>query len=410
MKTAGDTAILFVDDEPDMISSLRRFLRREPYQAHFAAGGREALDILAAQPVDIIVSDLRMPEMDGLSLLKQVKSVYPDIIRLISSATRDMEQIIAAINTGEVYRFMSKPLHPEGFKRILQNTVEYHLLMAGRRETTLEIERRLLQSRPPRNLCGAGIAALMIPAGTLGGDFIDYFVYNPHQVDILVGDVMGKGVQSAMVAAGVKHQFAKSLAVLNDRVIPNMSYPNLLYEGPGFVKIVFDVHDAVIDDLQDLEMFCTLNFARLDLAASKLFLFDLGHCPVIHFHAETGTCTLLKGGCMALGFGNDLEYKYVTADIKTGDVILFHTDGITETQSATGEIFGINRLVETVLTGHHLSVEQLVDTIRTEVAAFSGRSRFNDDFTCIAVRIEDTVKQKTAGFLQSASSKRMEKR
>lgn len=196
MKSASDVSILFVDDEPEILSSMKRFLRKEPYQTRFAGSGREALAILATQPIDIIVSDLRMPEMDGLSLLKRVKSFHPGVMRLILSATRDMEHTIEAINTGEVYRFMAKPLDPEILKGVLRDAVEYHLLIAGRREIMAEIERRLLQPSPPPDLCGADIAALMIPSGHLSGDFADYFVYNSRQVDILVGDVMGKGVQS----------------------------------------------------------------------------------------------------------------------------------------------------------------------------------------------------------------------
>jgi len=371
-----------------MLRSLHRILRREPYQTRLAGSGREALDILATQPIDIIVSDLRMPEMDGLALLRRVKSDYPAVIRLILSATRDMEHTIAAINTGEVYRFMSKPLDPGVLKRILRDTVEYHLLIDGREETMAEIERRLLQSSPPRNLCGADIAALVIPSGHLNGDFADYFVYSPQQADILIGDVMGKGVQSALVAAGVKHQFAKALAVFNGHVTPRTSCPYLSHDSAQLAEVVSAVQAECIEDLLELGMFCTLDFARLDLAAGKLHLVDLGHCPVIHFHAEADDCTLLKGDQMALGMVKEPEYVAVTASVKPGDVLLFHTDGVTETQSAAGEMLGIERLAETVRTNHHLPAAQLIDTIRAEVAAFSGHSRFEDDFTCIAVRMD----------------------
>ncbi|MBI9086122.1 MAG: SpoIIE family protein phosphatase [Desulfobacterales bacterium] len=388
MKSASDVSILFVDDEPYMLSSLRRFLRKEPYQSLFADSGRQALDILATQPIDIIVSDLRMPEMDGLSLLKRVKSDHPGVLRLILSATRDMEHTIAAINTGEVYRFMGKPLDPEVFKRVLRDTVDHHLLIAGRRETMAEIEKRLLQSCPPRDLYGADIAALMIPSGQLNGDFADYFVYSPQQVDILVGDVMGKGVQSALVAAAIKHQFAKSLAVFDCHVTPRMSCPHLSHDNAHFAKVVSGVQAACIEDLLELEMFCTLDFARLDLLTGRLHLFDLGHCPVIHFHAETGDFTLLKSNNMALGMVKEPEYHAVTASVNPGDALLFHTDGVTETQSVAGEMFGVERLAEKVRANHHLPAAQLIETIRTEVAVFSGRGRFDDDFTCIAVRIE----------------------
>ncbi len=390
MKTLRDVIVLFVDDEPDLLSSLRRFLRREPYQKIFANSGREALEILSARPVDIVVSDLRMPEMDGMALLGRVKAGYPDIIRLILSATRDVEQTIDAINTGEVYRFISKPLDPEPFKRILQDVVDYHLLIAGRQEMMTAIEQHLLQAAPPQDLSGATMAALMIPAGHLDGDFADYFVYSNRQVDLLVGDVMGKGVQSALVAASIKQQFAKSLAVYDCGEVPRNSCPR--EQGHDFTtvsRIVSNVHTGCIASLLELEMFVTLSFARIDLAAGQMGLVDCGHLPVIHFQAATGACTFLKGENPALGMVAQQDYQVVHADIRPGDVLLFYSDGVTETQSAAGELFGEQRLVSLVQAHHDQAPTDLAATIREAAAVFGDSDRFTDDFTCIVVRIDD---------------------
>jgi DNA-binding NtrC family response regulator len=128
MESISDIVFLFVDDEPDVLSSLRRFLHREPYRMMFAESGLKALEIMALQPVAIIVSDLRMPEMDGLSLLKEVKARFPDTERLILSATSDMDQIIDAIDSGDVFRFIQKPLEPVSFKEIIREAVDIYLL------------------------------------------------------------------------------------------------------------------------------------------------------------------------------------------------------------------------------------------------------------------------------------------
>jgi sigma-B regulation protein RsbU (phosphoserine phosphatase) len=70
--------------------------------------------------------------------------------------------------------------------------------------------------------------------------------------------------------------------------------------------------------------------------------------------------------------------------------VLFHTDGVTETMSGDGEMFGIDRLTEVVRRSHDQTAAQIIGQIHSEVAEFSGRGRFDDDFTCIAVRIEST--------------------
>ena len=128
MESFTDIVVLFVDDEMDVLSSLRRFLRKEPYRMLFANSGEEALNILSSQPIAILVSDLRMPEMDGLTLLNKVKAQYPDTKRLILSATTDMEEIVDAIDSGDVFRFIQKPLEPEPFKQAIREAVDFYRL------------------------------------------------------------------------------------------------------------------------------------------------------------------------------------------------------------------------------------------------------------------------------------------
>jgi len=134
MLTIENLAILFVDDEPDILSSLGRFLRKEPYQILFAEGGKNALSVMKSNAIHIVVSDLRMPEMNGMELIQKVKTLYPDVIRVILSATRDVEQTIESINSGEVYRFIPKPLDPESFKRIMLDAIDYYRIKTERQE------------------------------------------------------------------------------------------------------------------------------------------------------------------------------------------------------------------------------------------------------------------------------------
>jgi len=128
MECISNIVVLFVDDELDVLSSLRRFLRKEPYCMLFAESGEKALHIMASRQVAILVSDLRMPEMDGLALLNQVKKRYPETKRLILSATTDMEEIADAIDNGEVLRFIHKPLDPEPFKNAIREAVDIYML------------------------------------------------------------------------------------------------------------------------------------------------------------------------------------------------------------------------------------------------------------------------------------------
>ncbi len=119
--------VLFVDDEENILKSLRRGLLDEPYETLFAQGGKEALEILEQKEVHVLVTDMRMPEMSGLELLKIVKEKYPRIIRMVLSGYTQVTTLLTAINQGEIYKFITKPWKlEEEFKPSVLEAVEYY--------------------------------------------------------------------------------------------------------------------------------------------------------------------------------------------------------------------------------------------------------------------------------------------
>lgn len=101
--------LLLVDDEASILSSLRRLLRPAGYTIHMAESGAAGLDILEREPVDLVVSDMRMPEMNGAQFLEQVRKRWPDTMRILLTGYADVGSTIEAINRGEIYRYISKP-------------------------------------------------------------------------------------------------------------------------------------------------------------------------------------------------------------------------------------------------------------------------------------------------------------
>jgi two-component system repressor protein LuxO len=102
-------AILFVDDEKSILETLRRLFRKSNYQCHFAQSGREALEILENNVIDIVVSDMKMPEMTGDQLLKEVSERFPETIRIVLSAFAEDDIVMNAINQGRIWGFIHKP-------------------------------------------------------------------------------------------------------------------------------------------------------------------------------------------------------------------------------------------------------------------------------------------------------------
>jgi YesN/AraC family two-component response regulator len=124
--------VLFVDDEVRLLRSIQRGLLDEPYHLLFAESGKQALELLEKNEVHIIVTDMRMPEMSGLDLLRIVKEKYPQIVRIVLSGYTQVTTLLTAINQGEIFRFITKPWKMEGeFKEILKQAVDHYKAQNG---------------------------------------------------------------------------------------------------------------------------------------------------------------------------------------------------------------------------------------------------------------------------------------
>ena len=133
--------VLFVDDEEKMLTSLKRGLLDEPYKTLFANSGKEALEILQRNPVHVIVTDMRMPEMGGLELLRTIKAEYPNIIRMVLSGYTQVSTLLTAINQGEIFRFITKPWKlEEEFKPAILEALEYYDFQSQRNSSAGETE------------------------------------------------------------------------------------------------------------------------------------------------------------------------------------------------------------------------------------------------------------------------------
>ena len=131
--------VLFVDDEEKILRSLKRGLIDEPYKSLFAKSGKEALEILKQNEVHVLVTDMRMPEMPGLELLRIAKKEYPHIVRMVLSGYTQVTTLLTAINQGEIFKFITKPWQlEEEFKPAIQEAVEYYNFRSQRQVVEAE--------------------------------------------------------------------------------------------------------------------------------------------------------------------------------------------------------------------------------------------------------------------------------
>jgi response regulator RpfG family c-di-GMP phosphodiesterase len=137
--------ILLVDDEIAILDGLRRQLRKR-FTVHTANSGAEALELLRSEPVAVVVSDMRMPQMDGATFLSRVRSLYPDVVRILLTGQTDTQAAITAVNEGQIYRFLTKPCPPEVLVEEIGSAVELNRLVTAEKELLGTTLRRTVEA------------------------------------------------------------------------------------------------------------------------------------------------------------------------------------------------------------------------------------------------------------------------
>jgi len=171
--------ILLVDDEPSVTEAMKRSLRREPFEFLTATSARAALDILAARPVDVVISDEQMPGMPGSQLLTLVRQKYPRAVRMILSGQASLEAAVRAINEGEVHRFFLKPCNPVDLIHSVRQALTHQRLEEQSRRLLKKYQQQAsLLARMPASQELLDVerdehGALVIDEDDAGGDVMD---------------------------------------------------------------------------------------------------------------------------------------------------------------------------------------------------------------------------------------------
>ena len=379
--------ILVVDDEPDleplMLQRMRRDIRSGRYKFVFAQNGVEALEKLRQEnDIDMVLSDINMPQMDGLTLLEQIPKVDPNIRSVIISAYGDMKNIRMAMNRG-AFDFVTKPVDFEDLQvtidRTLRNMAEWREALQSRDrlvalQNELDVARGMQQSilptRFPKDPSYA-VYGKMQPARNVGGDFFDVMYLNDGRVGLTVADVSDKGVPAAL--------FMMSSRTLLKGAAIGVGLPG---------EVLREVNDLLIEDNEG-GMFVTLLYAVYDPSSRELTYANGGHNSPLVVHPD-GTSALfpLTDG-IALGIAPDLSYKQNTVTLSPGDSVIFYTDGVTEAMNSEEEEFGLDPLSEFFRTNPPENPEETTAAVFDAVNAFAGEMAQSDDITCLVLHCNE---------------------
>ncbi len=215
----GEIKILCVDDEPNVLNALKRLFLDEPYTILTAASGQEGLEIIEKENVQIIISDYRMPGMNGVDFLKEARKKWPNTVRIVLSGYADTAAIVSAINEGQIYKFVPKPWNDEELKVTISNAIERYHLFKKNMELTEELQRKNdeltrlnkelkshLEFRSKALSIQQNILDAM-PVGIIGIDFSNTVVLcNSTWIDITntQWQLLGQNIESAGLPACIK--------------------------------------------------------------------------------------------------------------------------------------------------------------------------------------------------------------
>jgi sigma-B regulation protein RsbU (phosphoserine phosphatase) len=381
--------ILSVDDETDLELLLTQYFRRKirhgEYEFFFAHNGLEALQVLLKHPdIAIILSDINMPEMDGLTLLTKINEMrIPSLKCIMVSAYGDMDNIRHAMNKG-AFDFATKPIDLDDLQVTIDKAVEQiEYIRNAQKEHTqlvdiqsdLSVAREIQQAILPRTfdlkIPGADqidIYASMLAAKDVGGDFYDFFPIDEHRIGFTIADVSGKGVPAAIFMA-VSRTLIKATGLQEPRTEECMRTANDILCGESVGS-----------------MFVTVFYGIYDLETGLVSFTNAGHNPPYVLKAD-GTVEAVQSPInLVLGAMEGMPFTSSTLQLNPGDALFLYTDGVTEAENREHDQFGEPRLEAALAELKGSPSRQIVSTVNAKVKEFTDGAAQSDDITQLVIR------------------------
>ncbi len=381
--------ILSVDDEAPVELMMRHHFRRKirsgEYEFFFARNGLEALAVLANTPdIEIILCDINMPEMDGLTLLAKVNEMHNPAMRVIMvSAYGDMTNIRQAMNNG-AFDFATKPIDMDDLARTIEKAIEQiHYVHESQKEhTQLEsLKEDLISAKEiqqsflpmvfppfPEESDKLDIYASMTAAKDIGGDFYDFFRIDDDHIVLVIADVCGKGIPAALF-------MAVSRTIIHSKGMQGVSAAECLTESNRLLA------NSTVN-----YMFVTVFYAIFNTKTGLVTYSNAGHNPP-HIVRAGGTIEQLPmEGQFMVGAFEEEVYTDKTLQLDHGDTLVMFTDGVTEATDSTNRPFGTERL-DNILSGvADKSSREIVEAIKAGITDFVEDAEQTDDITILALK------------------------
>jgi sigma-B regulation protein RsbU (phosphoserine phosphatase) len=380
--------ILVVDDEPDLELLIRQRFRKQirdnELRFEFAQNGLQALQKLDEHgDITVILSDINMPEMDGLTLLEKVgERNNPAIKSVIISAYGDMENIRTAMNRG-AFDFLTKPIDFADLELTVQKTMQQldvirHALKA--RDELVAVQRdlstatRIQQSLLPKTFPPfphrpeIDVYAEMLTAKEVGGDFYDFYFIDEDRLAFAVGDVSGKGIPAAIYMA-VSRTLLKAIAfqIVN----------------PG--EVLRKLNTLLIPE-SDAATFVTVFFGVLNIHTGEVQFSNGGHNLPYLVRATGEVEQLPMSDGVLLGKIPHMDFETKRLHLAKGDSLFIYTDGVSEAMDSEMNQYQEERLESYLKTTAGISIQDIVQGSIADIKKHTLGAPQSDDITVLTLR------------------------
>jgi len=381
--------ILSVDNETSIELLMKQYFRRKiragEYEFFFARNGLEALTVMADNPdIEIVLCDINMPVMDGLTFLAKVNEMRNPAIRVIMvSAYGEMKNIREAMNKG-AFDFATKPIDMDDLSRTIEKAIEQiHYVHESQEEHTelvslkedltsaSEIQQYFLpRVFPPFPEISdrLDIYASMEAAKDVGGDFYDFFRVDDDHIALVIADVCGKGIPAALFMAA-------SQMIIHSKGTQRTSAAECLTEANSLLA-TYSVDD----------MFVTVFYAIYNTSTGRLTYCNAGHNPPRVLRADGTVEPIPKQGNLFMGALAGTVYKEGSLQLDCGDALVMYTDGVTEAKNPEREEFGTERLDAMLSRLPGKSSRQIIEEVKTGVNGFVAGAEQHDDITMLVLK------------------------
>ncbi len=384
--------LLVVDDNEMNRDLLSRRLSRRGHSVELAEDGQKAIDLIASEPFDVVLLDIMMPGIDGMEVLRIVRETHSaaDLPIIMATAKDESEDVVAALKLG-ANDYVTKPLDFQvvlarvqtqlALKRANDALTAAHARMKRDLEAAARVQQALLPASLPAT-DRARFAWHYQPCDELAGDSLNLFKIDSRFVCMYVLDVSGHGVPAALLSVAV----TRSLT-------PTVDASSLVTEASD---------EQGASDIQLSELACRLNaiypmksnashyftlvFGILDTHTGGFRFVAAGHPgPIVVRPGEPPALVDVPG--FPIGIVPEADFEETCIELRPGDRMYLHSDGINEEMNKSSEQFGRERLASVLGKCAEQSLEESLESVVNEITSWRGDNNFTDDVSILGVEM-----------------------